>query len=357
MPITFKVSDKYPEPVEVYQPTIFGRSQINGATPLKETPWNSNITQGAGNGFVDGVVQAYNQHHKLVLRPDDVWLAIAVQFGFFVNGAAETLRNTIVNHTGQKELVVKADGTIETAPYADLLAENMVQELRENVKDPALCDWILPAFSTTTVNDRIVGSVVLMATLKSYFSYKMVLRCGIPEVTLQGTPEDWEIIHHRIGRLRSFGTFCNEWADMLDVITMNLVRTARGDIPVEFWQRICHHHQGGSGPTYLSGWLTAFCVFTRAGKWQGHMKKVTKRGEMITTSFPSSQSPDIEVPFPVIDFSCVPPGYVTVPMLIDDNGKDIKTLLYAGHGAYMADPEDTVNPLLSWAIVGVEPST
>lgn len=28
------------------------------------------------NGFVDTVVLAYNQHHALVIRPDDVWLAI-----------------------------------------------------------------------------------------------------------------------------------------------------------------------------------------------------------------------------------------------------------------------------------------
>ena len=28
------------------------------------------------NGFVDTIVTAYNTHHALVVRPDDVWLAI-----------------------------------------------------------------------------------------------------------------------------------------------------------------------------------------------------------------------------------------------------------------------------------------
>ena len=29
-----------------------------------------------GNGFVDTVVAAYNTHHALVIRPDDVWITI-----------------------------------------------------------------------------------------------------------------------------------------------------------------------------------------------------------------------------------------------------------------------------------------
>ena len=28
------------------------------------------------NGFVDTVVEAYSRHHALVIRPDDVWIAI-----------------------------------------------------------------------------------------------------------------------------------------------------------------------------------------------------------------------------------------------------------------------------------------
>ena len=37
------------------------------------------------NGFFQALSLAYNKHHILVLRPDDVWLAILVQFNFFVN--------------------------------------------------------------------------------------------------------------------------------------------------------------------------------------------------------------------------------------------------------------------------------
>lgn len=37
----------------------------------------------------------------------------------------------------------------------------------------------------------------------------------------------------------------------------------------DFWNRVVHWQSMGSGPTYLSGWLTAFCVFDEQGKWIG----------------------------------------------------------------------------------------
>ncbi|RLN76625.1 hypothetical protein DYB28_007655, partial [Aphanomyces astaci] len=62
----------------------------------------------SANGFVLGAVRAYNQHHHLILRPDDVWLAIMTQFGLFVNGHAEAVRDKLVKHKeGTQGLVVK----------------------------------------------------------------------------------------------------------------------------------------------------------------------------------------------------------------------------------------------------------
>lgn len=34
------------------------------------------------NGFIDSAVFAYAHHHDLVIRPDDVWIAILSQFNF-----------------------------------------------------------------------------------------------------------------------------------------------------------------------------------------------------------------------------------------------------------------------------------
>jgi hypothetical protein len=59
-----------------------------------------------GNGFVEGVMRAFQQDLHLVLRPDDVWLAITAQSSFYVNRHAEKLRTLFVAHEGKEELVV-----------------------------------------------------------------------------------------------------------------------------------------------------------------------------------------------------------------------------------------------------------
>ena len=44
----------------------------------EQTDFSSII--GQPNGFVHTIIRAYNTHHHLVLRPDDVWIAVLGQF-------------------------------------------------------------------------------------------------------------------------------------------------------------------------------------------------------------------------------------------------------------------------------------
>lgn len=48
------------------------------------------------NGFVDACIDAYIRHHCLVLRPDDVWLAIVAQLNIFLKGNAHELVNRLI---------------------------------------------------------------------------------------------------------------------------------------------------------------------------------------------------------------------------------------------------------------------
>lgn len=53
----------------------------------------------ARRGLISVVIQAWENHHKLTLRPDDIWTALMVQFSFYVNANAETLRSSFVRYT------------------------------------------------------------------------------------------------------------------------------------------------------------------------------------------------------------------------------------------------------------------
>lgn len=62
------------------------------------------------NGFVNSVVQAYNQHNHLIIRPEDVWFSILAQINIYINKNSEELRGMFVAHKGQKALKLFVGG-------------------------------------------------------------------------------------------------------------------------------------------------------------------------------------------------------------------------------------------------------
>ncbi|KAJ7447961.1 hypothetical protein FB451DRAFT_1289441, partial [Mycena latifolia] len=118
MPVTFSPAKHLAEPRAVEPVTL---AQILQTACPKQFPqmdkvWQYSVGGQSGapstvfkiepnkNGFVNTVMSAWGQHCGIVIRPDDVWLAIISQFSFYVNGNAELLRANFVAHEGKKEL-------------------------------------------------------------------------------------------------------------------------------------------------------------------------------------------------------------------------------------------------------------
>lgn len=95
-----------------------------------------------------------------------------------------------VAHDGEKALRIDM---LDLSDFG-LFAQLMGALLEKNIVDPELRRWILPAFSTTTRDDSVVASILMMGTLQKYFSYTCGCDCGLPSVTLLGTEGDWENI-------------------------------------------------------------------------------------------------------------------------------------------------------------------
>ena len=131
-----------------------------------------------------------------------------------MNAHAEELRSSFVAHEGKKQLVVTAAGSRYTVDFGSI-SRQMAELIAKNVVDPELRDWIIPSFSTTTLNDKTVSCVVMMATMKAYFSYRASIACGIPQVTLEGTRDDWELLRAKIEKLKTYGVECIAWYHLL----------------------------------------------------------------------------------------------------------------------------------------------
>ena len=282
------------------------------------------------NGFVYTCFEAYSSHHHLTIRPEDVWLAILSQTSFYVNAHAEELRHLFVKHEGQKELEVVAVGTRHSVDFGDL-ARRMTQEIEKNVVDPELREWMLPAFTTTTDSDVVVASILMMGTMQKYFSYGMCLMCGIPSVTLLGERKDWEEIERRIPKLERFGSESAQFASLLKPILRGFLDSFDnpGSPAVkDFWSKIAHE-TGGSGPYLLSGWITAFCFWDVDGKcmFSGKAQPPPTLEDFQTRRAGCELNGTL---YHRVDTLDIPPGFTSVPVVVNDNGDKFKAKMVAG---------------------------
>ncbi|KAG6826129.1 hypothetical protein H0H92_001035 [Tricholoma furcatifolium] len=224
---------------------------------------------------------------------------------------------------------------------------------RRQVKDKSLIPWVLPDFTTTTTNDTVICSVLIMATLKAYFSYGFSLTCGIPFITLEGTQKDWQSILDRIEKLSEFGKEPTEWADMLRAVLKRFVRAFDDGGPQadkEFWERMVHRTAGGSSVPYINGWITAFCAWDAKGVY--FKAGIPKNG---SGRDPKSPQWAYDLQFDGVWFPRVheaPEGYAEVDVNVTAD-KAYDCTMLAGHVAIAMDGEtperlDTVRMAPQW---------
>ena len=301
------------------------RQEGNKCVELLQSSFDSNLkaaVRPSANGFVHGAIQAYSNHHHLHIRPEDVWFAIISQLSFYINCHAEELRELFVTHQGKKELVVTfPTGTRYSVDFG-VFAQEMSCLVEEHVVDPSLRQWVMPAFTTTTRQDNIIASILLMGVTQKYFDFICQLECGLPSVTLLGEKTDWELIHHRLDKLETFGVepslFCNLLRPVLSRFIKSFDEPASEDT-VNFWQRIAHYQEDGSGPSYYSGWITAFCFWNEDGK------------SLYAIDLPYGETLRLHgVAYHRVDSEEVPAGYSSVPVTVDDNGDLFDAMMVAG---------------------------
>lgn len=248
-----------PYPVDMKE--FLGRQKVvnqNEGTVLMNTAPEFPVRAEFSHSFLGAAYQAYSHHYNLVLRPDDVWLSIVLTFAHYVDKHAEAMRKTFVEHEGQKELRVTAGGTLTTASW-DIIIRQFSDQIAANTKSEVRA-WLEPSFSTTTAKDRLIGSVALMGAMKHYFAYSCGLCCGLPSVTMEGTLDDWLNVRSRADKLLEYGRDqpdLTKWHAILTPILDQFIQTYQNNPDRDFWAKICSY-QGGSGVSYLSGWLLAF---------------------------------------------------------------------------------------------------
>ncbi|NVJ05318.1 DUF4419 domain-containing protein [Myxococcus sp. AM001] len=194
---------------------------------------------------------AFAEHRPLVLSPDAIWLTMAQGVAQHIRLNAEALRGRLVRHEGRKKLTIELDSLPTTDSAFLTLFSAFRFQLREAL-GPGLPRLLSCDFSTSTDIERMAGDVVLMDAMSPYFDYEMETLCGIPRITLLGTPEDWRSIRRRIDVIQELDLAW--WTSSLIPIADAFVSAAEGNPDRELWQQL-YKPRKLYGPERSTGWI------------------------------------------------------------------------------------------------------
>ena len=380
MPVRVEPSQHAAEPIQgqfVSDPLkIIPRACRKSSTKVLQSSfdegWSSSKFLSAGNGLVDAVIQAYSNHHHLIIRPEDIWFAVLTQVNFYINAHAEALREKFVSHSGQKDLRISYVGEGRQSFDFGKFAIEMSSLLDENIVDADFKAWIMPNFTTTTKKDEVIASILMMSSMQKYFRYICEMLCGIPSITLLGEKADYEMILQKLDYLPALGSEPEQFAKLLRPLINRMVATfdhPEDDGVLGFWQRIVDNSRQGSGATRLSGWITAFCFWTEEGHCLhkfpiADTAQFSEDGELGNSTSRRREPLHLSlagVRYHKLSLEMVPAGWCKVPVKIVDYGQEVQAEMLAGSiaircaGVGGQDPRDEaalnlMQPESGWCI-------
>lgn len=225
--------------------------------------------------FFNCMVEAFANHYSVTLSPDIIWTVISQQFSHYINLDPEKYRDKLVNHEGKMELSVETKYDLYSPKVEwDKILSDFDAQIAQNTKGN-IADVMRADFSTTGTTERIASQVMLMSTVKAFFSFVIFYHCGIPSITIEGTPDDWRKIIKKTEGFRSFDL--DWWVDDLTPILQEFVKAAEGDAKNDFWRDIVKKDRpkgmkdSGCGgfekdATELDGWFLKFIPFSNSGR-------------------------------------------------------------------------------------------
>lgn len=250
-------------------------SKNNVNKPIAYSFENDNLCYLGQDIFFKFMVEAYADHRPIVLSPDIIWNVIAQGFSQHVNNNPEALRDRIVYHEkGKIELSVMTKEELHSPNVKwDELLNTFDNMIAESTKDN-LADVMRADFSTTDKTARIVSQMTLMSSVKAFFDYSVIyISCGIPNITIEGTTDDWEKVLNKTQQLRKYNL--DWWVGDLVPILNEFINASKGNVNKVFWRNIVKKDRpekfvgGGCSwdrPTELDGWFLKFMPYDKKGK-------------------------------------------------------------------------------------------
>lgn len=292
----------------------------------------------ASSLFFRGVHEAFACHYRLGLRPEVLLFLIGSVIAETVRRHPETYREIFTRRSrgeGKETLTVRHDGLrrgVSATPWSEVFPGFNAQ-LRERVSGKVM-GAMLPGFSTATPETDAALTVCFMDAASSFYDYRVMTRCGIPEVRLLGTAEDWvKLETSAVELMRIFAEHLGGYfLHLLPVLTTLAEQAGGAPHDESFWQSI-YTFKSESGGDRFNGWLVNFVHYIQVDRKLVEKPKV-----------PQGR------PREGLAMGSVPANVATVPFVWDYFGEEIP-LTFAGGVLDLRNDGGCLTPGLSYAVL------
>lgn len=303
-------------------------------------------------GFLAACMMSFAQHLPLALTPDHLWTVVAQGFARHVHQNAEALREHFVAHEGKKEIRFRENrmkrGESPPEMWEELIFPRFSEAIGEQMSNQEAYETLSQkVFSTTDATAQAASEVVLMSAMKEFFEFTMVTSCGIPQIRLEGTREDWVALRERTAKLAQWmvpnSTHGELWiTDIVLPILDQFLQAYDGHVNYCFWQTMVKFRNtgGGSGSyDFLSGWLPTLFPYLS-------MDEGETRPNPFLRSWQESASAMHEGPKPTE----IPTQVSSVPVKWEYFGTDFPLHFHAGFRGITQEADGTLAPVLGWYV-------
>jgi Domain of unknown function (DUF4419) len=263
--------------------------------------------------------RAFSYHYPIVISPDMILTTIVQGFALCMNemSVADRLDSEKIVNTDRHTVVLPErfmiDQIVPTITNS-ILESDLFQS--EDVKT-----LLAHRFTTTTDIDLMVRCMSVLMAFKKLASVYLQTACGMTQITLEGTIDDWKKL-----KLIAWGLIegcgqgaLSKWWEVLSEFLDRLIQTRAGKDTSEFWHNYINESSGSGVHTFNGAIGCLFPILNESkaredGKYAWNPNIFSKDGASRYMRYFGANRADALVD---IDFGRVPSSFVRMHFALD----------------------------------------
>lgn len=212
------------------------------------------------NHFLLMLQIAFNEHKPICISPDDIWLLVCQGFSEHMKLNSESFKDLL--GLDEKQIIqVRRDDFVLGGynPWEEIFPE-FTRKIEQTIKEDLYSGVVLD-FSTSTEKEINAFEIAFMDSMSNYFDYEFISLCGIPEIEIKGTIDDYNKIITSLEELKKYDL--DWWIEKLIPIIENFIHSLNGQNNFDFWSSIYKEKNESGGP-YITGWIANFFPYLKS---------------------------------------------------------------------------------------------